>query len=89
MNVRTLRIALLAFWLFAGALLMAESGQAQLPMMTTGAPFTAAGGNYVLTTLTWASCAASTDGSLVLQIPTSATLRGNGCCCTYLPVVTR
>jgi hypothetical protein len=47
------------------------------------------GTGYRLASLTWqVSGSASSDDYLLLG-PTTATLRGSGCCCTYLPIAVR
>jgi hypothetical protein len=60
-------------------------------------PGTASGGHYRLTSLSWQVSGASSGGGYRLLPalsgaeggPASPTLRGNGCCCTYLPCVLR
>jgi hypothetical protein len=42
---------------------------------------------YQLTHLTWQVSGEVSGGGYSLQSPSSPTLRGNGCCCTYLPCV--
>jgi hypothetical protein len=45
----------------------------------------ASGGAYRLTALAWRVSGTASGGGYRLLEPTSVTLRGSGCCCTYLP----
>ena len=54
--------------------------------MTT---WTAAGGGYQLTTVTWTAPVIAQGGSYTLLSPDTPTLTGNGCCCAYLPCLRR
>ena len=47
----------------------------------------ASGGGYRLTVLAWQVEGSASGGGYRLLGPASPTLRGNGCCCTYLPCV--
>lgn len=49
---------------------------------------TASGGGYHLTSLAWQVDGAACSGGYRLLGPAAPALRGNGCCCTYLPCVT-
>jgi hypothetical protein len=50
---------------------------------------TAAGEGYRLTSLAWHADGTAGGGGYHLLAPASPTLRGSGCCCTYLPCVIR
>lgn len=49
---------------------------------------TASGGGYRLTGIDWQLDGVASGGDYHL-VPASPTLRGNGCCCTYLPCILR
>ncbi|MFQ6101351.1 MAG: hypothetical protein ACE5OS_08975 [Anaerolineae bacterium] len=49
----------------------------------------ASGGHYHLTSLAWQVEGAAGGEGYRLLSPASPTLRGNGCCCTYLPCLLR
>jgi len=49
----------------------------------------ASGGRYHLTSVSWYVSGTASGGGYRLLSPSSPTLRGNGCCCTYLPCVLR
>ena len=40
---------------------------------------------YQLTRLTWQVRGEATGGGYALSSPSASDLRGNGCCCTYIP----
>ena len=50
---------------------------------------TAAGRGYQLSSRAWHITGAASGGNCSLSIPDEPSLRGSGCCCTYLPVVLR
>lgn len=45
------------------------------------------GGAYRLTSLSWQIDSPVSGGTYRLAVPEMPFLRGNGCCCTYLPIV--
>jgi hypothetical protein len=53
---------------------------AQEPMLGEG---------YQLANLAWRVSGTASGESYVLVAPAAATLRGSGCCCTYLPIAVR
>ena len=56
---------------------------------TTTQPSPTTGGAYQLDGSTWQISGISTGGLYQLLGPQGSTLRGNGCCCTYLPCLLR
>ena len=67
----------------AGGVLAQSSG----PYQVEGG--TISGGGYHLTTATWQVSGTAAGGGYRLLSPAAPTLRGSGCCCTYLPCVMR
>jgi hypothetical protein len=47
------------------------------------------GGGYRLTGLAWQFSGIASGGKYRLLGPAAPALRGNGCCCTYLPCIVR
>jgi len=47
------------------------------------------GGSYRLIAPDWSIGGAAQGGDYMLAGPDAVTLRGNGCCCTYLPSLLR
>ncbi|MEJ2600115.1 MAG: hypothetical protein P8Z00_17405 [Anaerolineales bacterium] len=45
------------------------------------------GGAYSLTSLSWQINGSVSGGSYLLAVPAAPSLRGNGCCCTHLPII--
>ncbi len=78
------------FFLLAGLLFWSSAAlaasAADFGAMTT---WTAAGGGYQLTTVTWTAPVIAQGGSYTLLSPDTPTLTGNGCCCAYLPCLRR
>jgi len=58
------------------------------PLMTIQTGMVA-GGGYQLTSLAWLVSGEISGKNYRLLGPAVPTLRGNGCCCTYLPCVLR
>ena len=50
---------------------------------------TAAGGEHLLTALAWQVTGTASGGEYRLLGVEAPTLRGSGCCCSYLPLVLR
>jgi hypothetical protein len=50
---------------------------------------TASGGGYHLTSLGWRVSGTAGGAGYRLLSPAAPTLRGNGCCCTWIPCVGR
>lgn len=68
-------------------LALAQSGEPDSPTWYTVEQGTTSGGGYRLTSLAWqVSGTASSEGYHLLE-PMQTTLRGSGCCCTYLPLI--
>jgi len=86
-------IALVCVLLLAGAT-SAQSGSQPSPSRYVAVADRvekgeASGGRYHLTSVSWHVSGAASGGDYRLLSPSSPTLRGNGCCCTYLPCVLR
>ena len=81
-------IALVCVLLLAGAAL-AQSGSQPSPSSYVVEKGRASGGRYHLTSVSWYVSGTASGGGYRLLSPSSPTLRGNGCCCTYLPCVLR
>jgi hypothetical protein len=47
------------------------------------------GGGYALTSLTWQVSGGLSGGGYLMPDPSATELTGNGCCCSYLPCVTK
>lgn len=85
-----MRRQLRGFLLLAGLLLWSSAAPAASaadagPMTT----WTAAGGGYRLTTMTWTAPVIAHGGDYLLLSPDTPALTGNGCCCAYLPCLLR
>ncbi len=76
-------IALLAA---GGAALAQGSGPDPAQAMSVQ-PGTVFGGNYHLTSRTWQVGGTATGENYVLDAPYRPELRGDGCCCAYLPCI--
>ncbi len=50
---------------------------------------TSSGAGYHLTSTTWQVSGTSSGGDYQLLQPAAPTLRGSGCCCTFLPLTVR
>ena len=88
MKARTMILGTVAALLLLSAVTLAQSG-GRFP----SAPYmvergTASGGLYRLTGLAWQVEGAADGGGYRLS-PATPTLRGNGCCCTWIPCVLR
>lgn len=82
-------VALLCGLLLVGTAL-AQSGGGHAPsVLYTVQHGVASGGSYHLTGLAWQVEGSAAGGGYRLLGPVSPMLRGNGCCCTYLPCVLR
>jgi len=81
-------MALVCVLLLAGAAL-AQSGSQPSPPWYAVEQGRASGGRYHLTSVSWHVSGAASGGGYRLLSPSSPTLRGNGCCCTYMPCVLR
>jgi hypothetical protein len=68
---------------------LAQPGGHDPPVRYTVVQGTASGGDYHLTSLTWRVSGTASGVGYRLLGPVSTLLRGNGCCCTYLPCILR
>lgn len=84
----TAAIALVCVLLLAGAT-SAQSGSQPPPPWYAVEQGRASGGHYHLTSVSWRVGGAASGGAYRLLSPSSPTLRGSGCCCTYMPCVLR
>ena len=81
-------MALVCVLVLAGVAL-AQSGNQPSPPWYAVEQGRASGGRYHLTSVSWYVSGTASSGSYRLLSPSSPTLRGSGCCCTYLPCVLR
>jgi hypothetical protein len=81
-------LALVAF-LLVGGVAMAQVGGPGPASGYAVQPGTSSGGSYHLTSLAWQVSGTAAGGSYALVSPSAPTLRGSGCCCTYLPCILR
>ena len=81
-------IALVCVLLLAGAT-SAQSGSQPSPSWYIVEKGRASGGRYHLASVSWHVSGAASGGGYRLLSPSSPTLRGSGCCCTYMPCVLR
>lgn len=75
--------------LLVGTVALAQPGGPDPPTWYTVEQGAAFGGDYRLTGLSWQVEGSASGGGYRLLGPASPTLRGSGCCCTYLPCVFR
>ena len=66
---------------------LAQSTVADPPEVYIVGESTASGKGYNLTSLAWQVGGISSNVGYSLLVPMEVTLRGSGCCCTYLPSV--
>jgi hypothetical protein len=81
-------IAIVAL-LLLGTVALAQSGGPNPPTLYTVEQGAASGGGYHLTSLAWQVSGEISGENYRLLGPAVPTLRGNGCCCTYLPCILR
>jgi hypothetical protein len=88
MKQRMILTIVLILVLLGGVVVAQPNQPDSLPLYTveTG---TASGGNYQLTSLTWQVSGTASGEGYRLLCPETPTLRGSGCCCTYLPLTLR
>ena len=72
----------------AGAALAESGGAGPLQSMSVQLT-TSSGGSYHLSSLAWQVSGTAAGESYALVSPSAPTLRGSGCCCTYLPCILR
>ena len=85
----SIAIAALVCALLLAGVVLAQSGGPGPPTWYTVEQGAASGGGYYLTSLAWQVNGAANGAGYRLLGPASPTLRGNGCCCTYLPCALR
>jgi hypothetical protein len=97
MKARTVTLVTLAALLCLGGVALAQSGGAGPAPEYVVQAMTSAGGTYQLASLTlrqaqgdaWQVSGTATGGGYALAARFAPTLRGSGCCCTYLPCLLR
>jgi hypothetical protein len=89
MNTRIVVLTFLLVLLVSGKMTLAQSGEREPPIWPAVEQVTSIGGGYFHTNLGWTVSGAASGGDYRLSGPTRATLRGDGCCCTWLPCVLR
>ena len=82
-------IAVLVCLLLLPGVALAQAGGYGPTTLYSVRPGAASGGAYRLTGLTWQVEGTAGGGGYRLLAPTAPRLRGNGCCCTWLPCVVR
>ncbi len=79
-------VGLICVLLLVGAAL-AQSGSQSSPSWYVVETGKVAGGGYSLTSLVWSTSGTIQGQGYALLGPAAPTLRGNGCCCSFLPCV--
>lgn len=87
MKIRTVVLAVTVVVLLVSTGASAHSGEHDPPAWYTVEQGVASGGGYHLAGLTWRVSGAASGGGYRLLGPAAPALRGNGCCCTWLPCV--
>lgn len=87
MKIRTVVLAVTVAVLLVSTGASAYSGEYDPPTWYTVEQGAASGGGYHLTGLTWRVSGAASGGGYRLLGPAAPALRGNGCCCLWLPCV--
>lgn len=83
-----MRHNLVLLLLLAGLLLWIGTGQVAATVNQAAATtWTAAGGGYQLTVVTWDTPVVAQGGGYTLFGPDTPVLTGNGCCCLFMPCV--
>jgi len=89
MKTRITILAATVALLLLATVALAQSGGHNPPTWYTVEQGAASGGRYYLTSLAWRASGIASGAGYRLLGPTSPTLTGNGCCCTYLPCTLR
>jgi hypothetical protein len=89
MKTRAAILVAIVALLLLGTVALAQSGGPDPPTWYTVEQGAASGEGYRLTVLAWQVEGSASGGGYRLLGPASPTLRGNGCCCTFLPCVLR
>ena len=87
MKIRSIVLAVTVVVLLVSTGASAHSGEHDPPAWYTVEQRVASGEGYHLTGLTWRVSGAASGGGYRLLGPAAPALRGNGCCCTWLPCV--
>ena len=84
MKARKVILSVIVALLLVGTIAHAQPGEGY-----TVVEGVASGGGYRLTALDWQACGVSSGGGYRLLQSDSPDLAGSGCCCVYLPAITR
>ncbi|MFZ2095356.1 MAG: hypothetical protein WAV05_01840 [Anaerolineales bacterium] len=88
MKTRIIIISLITILILAsGAIASAHSNKDLVPSTYQITSELSAGNGYQIIPLTWQISGALNGGNYFLDVQTSPTLRGSGCCCTFLPCI--
>jgi hypothetical protein len=88
MRARTAIAVAISGLLLLGSVVLAQTGADPFAHYIV-TPGRASGGGYRLTSPAWQVSGTASGGDYRLLSPAQPMLRGNGCCCTYLPCVLR
>ena len=88
-NIKNLRwiMVLLLVMTFAFVLVASFTTRSALAQAWEEYPLNEVDSGYQLTRLTWHVSGEVSGGGYSLSSPSSPSLRGNGCCCAFLPCV--
>ena len=89
MRRQMVSIAIVVASLLLSTVVLAQSGPHKPPLLYTVKAGTASGGNYHLSSLVWEMSGTAYGRGYRLLGLIRPMLRGNGCCCVYLPCVLR
>lgn len=86
-NVCILLLVALLCLVLVGGVALAQTGRPGPGQAMRVQAGTSTGGGYHLTSRTWQVSGTVAGEHYVLNAPYLPELRGNGCCCTYLPCI--
>jgi len=86
---QSLMLAVIVILVLWGTVVVAQPDGTDSSQRYMVEPGEAAGGGYRLTGLAWQVSGTARGGSYSLLCPHAPSLRGSGCCCTYLPATMR
>ncbi len=91
MKTQTVALVFLAVvvLLLLGGVALAQSGERSPTVWYAVQHGTVSGSGYHLTSSAWQVSGTASGTGYHLLSPASPTLRGNGCCCTFLPCMLR
>jgi hypothetical protein len=89
MMKQRMMLTVIVFLVLLGSVVIAQPSRPDSSQPHTVDNGVAVGGGYQLTGLVWQVTGTATGGNYRLLSPAAPTLRGSGCCCTYLPVLMR